>query len=163
MCSNFQVNILISYWSRAVFLGTVFLFWFFFDHLVCLHVSIGCFSPIKHEQIVGLRSNFPFGWYLWNPLKVTQGQGQKVKGQCQCQTCNFVKNLFGYIPWTNDWIWMILAHMIDINEMLKLTLGQGHKVKGQGQICSFVKTLFWLYIMNQLLDMDDTYTHDWYK
>ena len=58
---------------------------------------------------------------------------------------------------------MILAHMIDINKILKLTLGQGHKVKGQGQICSFVKTLFWLYIMNQLLDIDDTYTHDWYQ
>ena len=37
---------------------------------------------------------------------------------------------------------MILAHMIDINEILKLTVGQGHKVKGQGQICSLVKTLF---------------------
>ena len=58
---------------------------------------------------------------------------------------------------------MILAHMIDINKILKLTLGQGHKVKGQGQICSFVKNLFWLYIMNQLLDIDDTYTHDWYQ
>ena len=37
---------------------------------------------------------------------------------------------------------MILAHMVDINEMLKLTLGQGHKVKGQGQICSFVNSCF---------------------
>jgi len=55
---------------------------------------------------------------------------------------------------------MILAHMIDINEMLKLTLGQGHKVKVQGQICDFLKTCFCLYIMNKLLDIDDTYTHD---
>ena len=58
---------------------------------------------------------------------------------------------------------MILTHMNDVNKMLKLTLGQGHKVKGQGQLCSFVKTLLWLYVMNQLLDIDDTYTHDWYK
>ena len=57
---------------------------------------------------------------------------------------------------------MILAHMIDINVMLKLTLGQGHKVKGQGQICSFVKTLFQLYIMNQWLDINDAYTYDKY-
>ena len=73
-------------------------------------------------------------------LKLIKGQGHKVKGQGQ--TCKFVKNLYGYIPRTNDWIWRILAHMIDINEMLMLTLGQGHKVKGQGQICSFVKNLF---------------------
>ena len=53
--------------------------------------------------------------------------------------------------------------MIDINKIFKLTLGQGHKVKGQGQICSFVKTLFWLYIMNQLLDIDHTYTYGKYK
>ena len=55
---------------------------------------------------------------------------------------------------------MILAHMIDIKEMLKLTLGQGHKVKGQGQICSFPKKLFQLYLMSQSLDIDDEYTHD---
>ena len=29
---------------------------------------------------------------------------------------------------------MIIAHMIDINEMLKLIKGQGHKVKDLGQI-----------------------------
>ena len=58
---------------------------------------------------------------------------------------------------------MILTYITNIGKIFELTLGQGHKVKGQGQICSFVKTLFWLYIMNQLLDIDDTYTHDWYK
>ena len=52
--------------------------------------------------------------------------------------------------------------MIDINEMLKLTLGQGHKVKGQGHICDFVKNLFWLYIMNQWLDINDAHTYDKY-
>ena len=41
---------------------------------------------------------------------------------------------------------MILAHMVDINEMLKLTLGQGHKVKGQGQICNFGKIRVFGYI-----------------
>ena len=93
-------------------------------------------------------------------FKLTKGQGHKVKGQGQ--TYKFVKNVFGYIPRTNDWIWMILAHMTDINKMWKLTLGQGHKDKGQGQICSFVKNLFWLYIMNQWLDIDDAYTYDKY-
>ena len=57
---------------------------------------------------------------------------------------------------------MILTHMIDINETLKLTQGQGHKVKGQGHICNFVKNLFWLYIMNQWLDINDAYTYDKY-
>ena len=60
-------------------------------------------------------------------LKLTKGQGHKVKGQGQ--TCKFVKNVFGNISRTNDWIWMILANMIDMNEMLKLTLSQGHNVK----------------------------------
>ena len=40
--------------------------------------------------------------------------------------------------------------------------GQGHKVKGQSQICNFVKNLFWLYIMNQWLDINDAYTYDKY-
>ena len=52
--------------------------------------------------------------------------------------------------------------MIDINKILKSTLGQGHKVKGQGQISSFVKNLFRSYIMNQWLNIDFTYTYDWY-
>ena len=58
---------------------------------------------------------------------------------------------------------MVLWHMIDIIELLKLTLSQGYKVKGQGQICNYLKkNLFWLYIMNQWSDIDDTYTHDTY-
>ena len=39
----------------------------------------------------------------------------------------------------DEWILMILTHMIGIDETLKWTQGQGHKVKGQGQICNFVK------------------------
>ena len=58
---------------------------------------------------------------------------------------------------------MIFIHTIDINEMLKLTQGQGYKNKGQGQICSFVKNLFWLYIMNQWVDIDDIHTYDWFQ
>ena len=46
--------------------------------------------------------------------------------------------------------------------MLQLTQGQGHKVNGQGQICNFVKPLFWRYIMNQWLDLDVAYTPDEY-
>ena len=41
----------------------------------------------------------------------------------------------------DEWILMILTHMIDIDETLKLTQGKGHKVKGQGQICNNVKNL----------------------
>ena len=55
---------------------------------------------------------------------------------------------------------MMHIHRISVVEMLKLTKGQGHKVKGQGQTYKFVKTLIWLYAMNQLLDMDDTCTYD---
>ena len=39
----------------------------------------------------------------------------------------------------NEWILIILTHMIDIDETLKLTQGQGDKVKGQGQLCNNVK------------------------
>ena len=49
----------------------------------------------------------------------------------------------------DEWILIILTHMIDIDETLKLTQGQGHKVKGQGQICDVVKHLFRLYIKNK--------------
>ena len=41
----------------------------------------------------------------------------------------------------DEWILMILTHMIDIDETLKCTRGQGNKVKGQGQICNNVKNL----------------------
>ena len=57
---------------------------------------------------------------------------------------------------------MILTPIIDNNKMLKLTEGQGHKVKGQSQIYDFVKKLFWLYTMNQWLDINDAYMHDKY-
>ena len=40
---------------------------------------------------------------------------------------------------TNDYILILLKHLISIDRMLKLTQGQGHKVKGQGKICKFVK------------------------
>ena len=77
--------------------------------------------------------------------------------------CMSASSVHAYESRTDDWILMMFTYKIDIYEMLKLSQGQGHKVKAQGQICNFVKNLFWLYIMNQLLDMDDTYTHDWYK
>ena len=34
----------------------------------------------------------------------------------------------------DEWILMMLTHMIDIDETLKLTQGQGHKVKRKGHI-----------------------------
>ena len=49
-------------------------------------------------------------------LKLTEGQGQKVKGQGQI--CNFTKK-------------MLFIHMIGFNATLKVTQGQGLKVKGQ--------------------------------
>ena len=52
--------------------------------------------------------------------------------------------------------------MTSSDKMLMLTQGQGHKVKGQGQICDFVKKLFWLYIMYQWLDINDAYIYDKY-
>ena len=44
-------------------------------------------------------------------------------------------NVLGYNSRTDEWILMILTHMIDIDETLKLTQGQGHKVKRKGHIC----------------------------
>ena len=41
--------------------------------------------------------------------------------------------------------------------MLKLTKGQGRKVKGQGQTCNFVNKMVQLCIMNQGLNINDTY------
>ena len=57
---------------------------------------------------------------------------------------------------------MILTQKTEINKLSKLTPGQDHEIKGQGQICGFVKILFRLYVMNQWLDFDVTYTPDKY-
>ena len=46
-------------------------------------------------------------------LKLTQGQGQKVKDQGHI--CNYVKLLFSYKSWTGDSILMILTYLIDID------------------------------------------------
>ena len=73
-------------------------------------------------------------------VKLTQGQGHKVKGQGHI--CNYVKLLFSYKSWTGNSILMIFTYLIDIDETLKLTQSQGHKVKGQGHICIYVKFLF---------------------
>ena len=48
---------------------------------------------------------------------------------------------FAYKSWTDDWIFMMFIHRVDIYETLKMTKGQGHKVKGQ--ICYVVKNLLW--------------------
>ena len=58
--------------------------------------------------------------YINKMLKLTQGQGHKIKGQGQI--CKFVENLFQlYIMNHDDWILMILTYVIDINKLLKLT------------------------------------------
>ena len=56
----------------------------------------------------------------------------------------------------DDWILMMLTHMIDIDETLKLTQGQGHKVKGQGHIGIYMKKQFGLLLMDLLMDHDGT-------
>ena len=60
----------------------------------------------------------------------------------------------------NDCIVVKLMHRVDIDATLKVTKGQGHKVKGQGQIYSYMKKLFGLYIDNEWLDLHQTYTYD---
>ena len=65
-------------------------------------------------------------------LKLTHGQGHKVKGQGHI--CIYAFFCFGYKSWADEWILMILTHMIDNDETFKLTQGQGHKVKDQGHI-----------------------------
>ena len=71
-------------------------------------------------------------------LKLTQGQGHKVKDQ-GC-ICSYIRNCLGYKSGTDDCIFIKIIHSIYIYAMLKLTQGQGHKVKGQGQICRYVKS-----------------------
>ena len=73
-------------------------------------------------------------------LKLTQGQGHKVKDQGHIWS--YVKLLFSYKSWTDDSILMILTYLIDIDETLKLTQGQGHKIKCQGHIRIYVTLLF---------------------
>ena len=76
-------------------------------------------------------------------LKLTEGQGHKVKGQGHVYVF-MLNSCFGYISWTNQWILMILTHTTDIDDTVKLTQGQGHKFKGQGHICIYVKLFFQL-------------------
>ena len=71
-------------------------------------------------------------------LKLTQGQGHKVKGQGHI--CIYVKSFSYYKSLTDDSIMMILTYIIDIDKMLKLTKGQSHKVKVT--YMSYVKILF---------------------
>ena len=56
---------------------------------------------------------------IYETKKLTQFQGQKIKGQGQI--CNFVEKIFDYTSETNDCILKILTNVIDINKMLKLT------------------------------------------
>ena len=51
---------------------------------------------------------------------------------------------FAHKSWTDGWIMMILASIIDMDETLKLIQDQGHKVKGQGHIAIYVKKWFGL-------------------
>ena len=69
-------------------------------------------------------------------LKLTQGQGFKVKGQGQI--CNFIKKNCRLYIMKNDWILMTLIHMVSYNVLLKSTQGQVHKVQGQGQLRFFL-------------------------
>ena len=80
-------------------------------------------------------------------LKLTKGQGHKVKGQGHIYVFMW-NSCFDYKSWTDVLILMILTYVIDIYETAKLTQGQGHTVKGQGHICIYSKILFWLKIMN---------------
>ena len=74
-----------------------------------------------------LDDTWAYGLYWWD-LKLTQGQGHKVKGQGHI--CNYVKLLLSYKSWTDGFILMILTYLIDIDETLKSTQGQGQKIKG---------------------------------
>ena len=118
---------------------------------------------INHELMNGC------SWYLhlwsimmrclnWTKVKVTRSK-VKVTYAVMQNSC------FGYNSWTDEWILMILRHMIDIDETLNLTQGQGHKVKDQGHICNYVKLLFsyksWaidsiLMILTLMIDIDET-------
>ena len=70
-------------------------------------------------------------------LKLTKGQGHKVKGQSQI--CRFKKKCLGYKSGTDDCVFIKLILRIYIHATLKVTKGQGHKVKGQCQICLNIK------------------------
>ena len=94
----------------------------------------------------------------WPKVKVTRLE-VKVTFAVMQNSC------VGYNSWTDEWILMILKHMIDIDETLNLTQGQGHEVKYQGHICNYVKLLFsyksWtgdsiLMTLTYLIDIDET-------
>ena len=78
-------------------------------------------------------------------LKVTQGQGHKVKGQGHI--CHYVKNNdLGYKSRTNDWIVVKLMHRVDIDATLKVAQDQGQRSRSNSQLCE--KKLFGLKITN---------------
>ena len=47
-------------------------------------------------------------------VKLTQGQGHKVKGQGHI--CSFVNSCFGYKSLTDDSVFMTLTYIIDFDE-----------------------------------------------
>jgi len=61
-------------------------------------------------------------------LKMTQGQGHKVKGQGRICNC-LKKNCLGYKSQREDHIMIKLIHRIDLATLFKVVQGQGHKVK----------------------------------
>ena len=63
-------------------------------------------------------------------LKLTKGQGHKVKGQGHIYVF-MKKSCFGYKSWTDGSILMILTYVMNTDQSGKLNQGQGHKVKGQ--------------------------------
>ena len=73
---------------------------------------------------------------LIKKIQLTYGQGHEVKGQGQ--TCSYEKMFFAFETWTEDWILMILLHIIDTNHKISLSKSQGHGVIGQGQIDSCI-------------------------
>ena len=92
--------------------------------------------------------------------EVIVGKSRPVEPEARLYKHLCQSDCFGYKSWLDGWMLMILTYKIDIYETKKLTEGQGHKVGGQGKICNLSKILFRLKIMNEWLDLDDSYTND---
>ena len=122
---------------------------------VRLYVSIKCFFSYKSQINGWILMIFTYKIDInetksWPMVKVTQS---KVRSNMQfCQT--LVSTIYHEPIIEYHWLW--LTWLLS----MRCWSWPNVKVKGQGQICKFVKILFWLCIMNERLDIDDTYTHD---
>ena len=93
-------------------------------------------SQEDETQVLIHKKNNNLNCYL-TLIDIKATSNARLLGRLVCQH----RVLMDYKSWTDEWILMILTHMINIDEKFQIDKGQGHKIEGQGQICNNVKNL----------------------